>query len=195
MVNRKKTKWQTTIILTKAISNIVQLYITQVFSIKVTTSYRYCKRMVSFNPSPEWDIMTTTAMHIKLSRNKTKSLYKDSLCHSCSTCHFLLKCTYTVWILSGNVHMSYMYRFYLYIYCYLTIYHPKSTWILTKAISNIVQLYIMQVFSSNVTTSYRCCKRMVSFKPSPEWDIMTTTAMHIKLSRNKTKSLCMINWY
>jgi hypothetical protein len=84
-------------------SNIVQLYITQVFSTKVTTSYRYCKRMVSFNPSPEWDIMTTSVALVLSNLINSSLQYKDSLCHSCSTCHFLLKCTYTVWILSGNV--------------------------------------------------------------------------------------------
>ena len=64
-----------------------------------------------------------------------------------------------------------------------------STQILTKAISNIVKLYIRQVFAIKVVTSYRCCERLVSFKPSPEWDVITATAMHIKLSRNKKKSV------
>jgi hypothetical protein len=72
-------------------------------------------------------------MHIKLSRNKKKSVWLIDInkvflwlhisnCHSCSTRHFLLKFMYTVWILSGNVYMSYMYRFYLYISFYFTIY-------------------------------------------------------------------------
>jgi hypothetical protein len=30
---------------------------------------------------------------------------------------------------------------------------------------------------------------MSSFKPSPEWDVLTTTAMHIKLTRNKNISV------
>jgi hypothetical protein len=68
-----------------------------------------------------------------------------------------------------------------------------STQILTKAISNIVKLYVMQVFSIKVIASYRCCERMISFKPSPEWEIITTTAMHIKLTRNKNICLWQID--
>jgi len=65
----------------------------------------------------------------------------------------------------------------------------RSTQILTKAISNIVKLYVRQVFSIKVITSYRCCERMISFQPSPERDVITTTAMHIKLTRNKNISV------
>jgi hypothetical protein len=42
---------------------------------KVFTSYRYIKRMVSFKPSPEWDVTATTAIHIKRTRNKNMSVY------------------------------------------------------------------------------------------------------------------------
>jgi hypothetical protein len=64
-----------------------------------------------------------------------------------------------------------------------------STQILTRANSNIVKLYFMQVFSMKVFTSYRYIKRMVSFKPSPEWDVTATTAIHIKRTRNKNMSV------
>ena len=64
-----------------------------------------------------------------------------------------------------------------------------STQILTKAISNIVKLYVMQVFSINVIASNICIERMISFKPSPEWQVVTTTAMHIKLTINKNISV------
>ena len=60
-------------ILTTAISNIVKWYFMQVFSMKVFTSYRYIKRMVSFKPSP--DVTATTAIHIKRTRNKNMSVY------------------------------------------------------------------------------------------------------------------------
>ena len=64
-----------------------------------------------------------------------------------------------------------------------------STQILTKAISSIVKLNVRQVISIKVITSYICCKRLVFFKISPEWDVITATAMHIKLTRNKQISV------
>jgi hypothetical protein len=63
------------------------------------------------------------------------------------------------------------------------------TQILTRAISNIVKLYVWQLFSIKVITGYSCWKRLVSFKPSPEWDVVTTTAMHIKITRIKNISV------
>ena len=42
------------------------------FSIEVITSYRYSNILDSFKPFPEWDVITTTAMHIKSTRNKKK---------------------------------------------------------------------------------------------------------------------------
>jgi len=31
--------------------------------------------MISLKPSPEWDVFTTTTMHMKLTRNKNISVY------------------------------------------------------------------------------------------------------------------------
>ena len=58
------------------------------------------------------------------------------------------------------------------------------TQILTRAINNIVKLYAWQVFSIKVFTSYRCWIFLGFSKPSPEWDVFTTTAIHIKITRN-----------
>ena len=65
----------------------------------------------------------------------------------------------------------------------------QSTQILTRAISNIVKLYVWQLFSIKVITGYSCWKRLDSFKPSPEWDVLTTTTMHIKITRIKNISV------
>ena len=72
---------------------------------------------------------------------------------------------------------------------YLITLSKPSTQILTRAINNIGKLYVRQVFSIKVITGYRCCKRLVSVKPSPEWDVMTTTTIHIKITRNKNISV------
>ena len=61
--------------------------------------------------------------------------------------------------------------------------------ILTRAISNIVKFYAWQVFSIKVITSNMCWILLGFFKPSPEWDNVTTTAMHIKLTRNTNMSV------
>ena len=63
------------------------------------------------------------------------------------------------------------------------------TQILTRAISNIVKLYACQVLSTKVITNNGCWIFMDFFKPSPEWDNVTTTAMHIKMTRNKNMSV------
>jgi hypothetical protein len=71
----------------------------------------------------------------------------------------------------------------------LTTLSKRSTQILTKAIRKIVKLNAKQVFYIKVIASYICCERMISSKPSPEWDVLTTTAMHIKLTRNTNISV------
>jgi hypothetical protein len=57
----------------------------------------------------------------------------------------------------------------------------KNAQILIKAIGKIIWLWVGQFFTIIVITSYWCWKRLVSFQPSPEWDVITITAMHIKI--------------
>jgi hypothetical protein len=92
------------------------------------------------------------------------------------------------WMGIHHFHRKQVYTFNVFALHLITLSKP-STQILTKAISSIGRFEVIQVFSIIVITRYRQWKLLVSFKPSPQWDATTTTAIHVKLTRNKNISV------
>ena len=92
------------------------------------------------------------------------------------------------WMGIHHFHRKQIYTINVFAIHVITLSKP-STQILTKAISSMGRFQIIQVFSIIVIASYRQWKLLVSYKPSPGWEATTTTAIHVKLTRNKNISV------